>query len=532
MSDQEEEETLLTLESHVIDFLNDQPGLEDVVPSSSSLPLRPAGSKLDVVGDMGVCNLVALNFFSGVIGGDDPELRYVYGPAFEMAFATMLAVQHLNQGDGSIVPELSGLNETCPIRFIPEYQDTGGLEPTRALSVVQDVLVRPGATNYSSTCPLEDGATMALPPCAFVGAYESSISQLTAPLTGFSGYPQVSGTSAQDTLDNKDFFPKFARTIPSQIGASVALVDYLLRDDVFREEQPYLAILHIDDDFGNSYVSRIREVVKEYNDNQIEAIVDTSSKTFYVESIPLDPSGKDIVTQIRKLKKLDFRTVFAVLTGQYDFHNAVAMEAYRQKVVGTGKEVWYYAEDSVVPILSNYLWPTNSSLDVAYRGSGIIWPGTGDVDDIYLRFAEQLQQLRDTPAIMEFMLSALPMTKGINETDLLLGLQHPYFLSATGMDPRLQFVYEATVLLGLAACEAVTDDLYLDGDTFFKDLLATDFHGISGKIVLDQNTGTRAANSSVFAMLNIIENEDPTFEQALLPFPTDFFENQEWPDAS
>jgi hypothetical protein len=517
----------LALEKHVLDFMNEFLGLQIV-----SSVQRPPGSNLDVLGDKGLCNLVTLNLFTGIQDGN-PQRRYLYGPGYEMAFATMLAIKHLNEGDDSIVPELRQLNETCPIRFLPEYHDTGELEPARALSVVQEVLGRQGATRSAAdTCPVESVMTQ-LPPCAFIGAHESSISALTSPLTGLAGYPQVSGTSAQDMLDDKLFFPKFARTIPSQAGAAVALVEFLLRDDVFRKDLPYLAILHVDDDYGNSYVSRIRDYLKHYNDNQTEIAASTRQppNIVYMENLPLHPSGRNIESVVQKLKNLGFRTVFAILKGSLDFHNAVVLQAYRQGTIGTGKEVWYFSDDSIVPITANQIWPTNSSLDVAYRGSGVIWPGTGDVDELYLKFVQGLQQLKNSPAIMDFMKAALPRTEGINETQINNGLENLFFLNPLSMDPRAQFVYEATVLLGLAACQAVTDDLFLDGDEFFDQLLATDFHGVSGHIVLDQSTGTRASNSTFYAILNMIENEDPESQQIIAIVPTHVFEN-EWSSFS
>ena len=120
------------------------------------------------------------------------------------------------------------------------------------------------------------------------------------------------------------------------------MVEFLLQDDIFRTQMPYLAVLHVDDDYGNSYVSRIRDYLKEYNENQIEMAAETgqSRQFVYMQSIPINPNGSNIEGQIQKLKALGFRTVFAVLKGPTeDFHHNVIMEAQKQNMIGTGSEV-------------------------------------------------------------------------------------------------------------------------------------------------------------------------------------------------
>ena len=44
--------------------------------------------------------------------------------AFEEATAIVLAAHHLNIGDGSIVPQVEGLDKRCPIRFTVGFADT------------------------------------------------------------------------------------------------------------------------------------------------------------------------------------------------------------------------------------------------------------------------------------------------------------------------------------------------------------------------------------------------------------------------
>ena len=419
---------------------------------------RPAGSKLDVLTitrnegtdsdiddtsassttteTIGLCNLVTTSYFTFPLGPDGPERGFEIQSGIHHAFSTYLAIKHLNSGDGSIVPELWGLKERCDIHFVPEFLDTGFLfEASRALDVVQEVLARD--VSSSDTCPtMEEAATATtteggqefpevLPACSFLGSYFSETSGLTSTLTGHEGYTQVSGSSAADFLDNQDFYPRFARTVPAQIGAAKALVEFLVEDPSFME-QPYLAVLLTDSEISNAYLSRIRQVVAEYNEN--------SSQTVHVRAvrIPQNFNSEDLERQIRTLKDLRFQTVFAIIGRQWweDFI-AVIEEAYRQEMIGHGDTVWYFEDDVIGPILNSWSWKNSEVLFNSFRGAGMVWPGNAEGNSKYDIFASQLQELQNTEVDMEFLKKAIPRTAGINETELDLTLMLDGFLDVT-----------------------------------------------------------------------------------------------------
>ena len=450
---------------------------------------RPAGSKLDVltitsnegtdsdINDtsgsstateiIGLCNLVTISGFTFPLDPDGPERAFEIQSGLHHAFSTYLAIKHLNSADGSIVSELSGLNERCNIHFVPEFLDTGFfLEASRAYDVVRDVLERD--ESLSDTCPTREETATAttttttegrqefpevLPACSFLGSYFSETSGLTSILTGHDGtfeycfvgtliyccftvnaltrylrpgYTQVSGSSAADFLDDRNFYPRFSRTVPAQIGAAKALVEFLVEDPSFME-QPYLAVLLTDDDISNAYLSRIRQVVTEYyNEN--------SSQTMHVRAVrlPQNFNSEDLERQIRTLKDLRFQTVFAILGRQWwgDFI-AIIEEAYRQKIIGHGDTVWYFEDDAIGPILNSWSWTNSEVLFNSFRGSGMIWPGNAEGNLKYDMFASQLQELQNSEADMEFLKTAIPRTAGINETELDLTLTWDGFLDVT-----------------------------------------------------------------------------------------------------
>merc|ERR1719464_1025684 len=64
----------------------------------------------------GICNVVTLAPFIWT-GRNKRKHENTYYDAV----AAALAMQHLNLGDGSLVKKVSGLNETCNIKFTTEF---------------------------------------------------------------------------------------------------------------------------------------------------------------------------------------------------------------------------------------------------------------------------------------------------------------------------------------------------------------------------------------------------------------------------
>ena len=88
-----------------------------------------------------------------------------------------LAIEHLNSGNGIIVPEVDGLNNRCNIRFSAEFFDGEGFGSQLIVKDLLDILGR------------EVGGDKPLP-CAFAGGILSGPSVSTSTITGLTGYPQ------------------------------------------------------------------------------------------------------------------------------------------------------------------------------------------------------------------------------------------------------------------------------------------------------------------------------------------------------
>lgn len=124
--------------------------------------------------DILVCHVVAmLPFFDA----DSSVLR-----SYEAAAAIALALQHLNTGNGTIVPEVESVRENnCPVLFGLEFLGTR-LDPGRTIEMAFEI----------SSRAFEGGTRR---PCSFVGGIRSAVTIPTALLNSQRGLVQVSGSS-------------------------------------------------------------------------------------------------------------------------------------------------------------------------------------------------------------------------------------------------------------------------------------------------------------------------------------------------
>lgn len=155
---------------------------------------------------LGFCHLVTFLPFTQL---GEPNIA-----AQEYAVGVALAIHHLNVGDGSLIGEVEGLNDRCNIRFTTDFADCGFEAGYGVTEIVR----------LTDPARLKEGKQL---PCAIVGPTRSAVSGPTSIVSGLRNYPQISGASTSADLDDKELYPKFARTIPSDDGTAEAIVVYL-----------------------------------------------------------------------------------------------------------------------------------------------------------------------------------------------------------------------------------------------------------------------------------------------------------------
>jgi hypothetical protein len=429
--------------------------------SSSSSPTQPQQSQ----DAFAFCHLVALCPFV-----DTSQASVIMG--FETAYAIALAAQHLNSGDGSVIREVEGLDERCPVRFTVAFEETK-LDPGIGLNRVVAL------TNVQ---PSPDTRL----PSAFLGAFRSAVSVPTSLVTGLRDFPQISGASTSVQLNDKTTHPKFARTIPADNGVTEGIIFYL-RD---RLKINHVAVLNANDAFGNSYFSGLIETASVHYPelNIIQITIDAD----------VEADEADVRQAIKTLKDSQYRFVIAVLISS-SMHDRVMSEAVRQNVAGNGEHNWMFS-DASLQFIADRSMSVDSDLFRAYRYSGV-FKAAGNQGSRYDAFKQQMRALANSEdiAYMDEMISqAVEELPAYNNSAFLTPIQFDF----------TAFFYEAAIALGLAACRKVGEDLTLTGDEFYDSILSLPpFESVSGSVEFDQKTGSRVPSSAFFELSNYLWEE-------------------------
>jgi hypothetical protein len=294
--------------------------------------------------------------------------------------------------------------------------------------------------------------------------------------------------------------------MPTNDGTAETAIEFMVE----KLNTKYFALLYVDSGDTRSYAAAIRTAVAHREDIMVEYVV-------------IDKSWRNIKDVIFQLKELKFNTIYANLPDfSVDGSNTdnFMREAYKESVAGDGKHTWIFTDSSFYSLFfQNYT--KGSALHSAYRGSGMIF--TGDflkLDEL----REMLFQLRDSPNDLEQIISMLPQTNALNDTETSNLLKSDEFWSFYFGDMKLELQYEAVILSGLAACRAVDDNLLLDGDSFYRQMLETKFSGFSGLVSLDMETGSRIPNSTAYSFFNFpnLNETDTTNNGEINGTPSEF----------
>jgi len=438
---------------------------------------------------------------------------------YENSLAIRLAIKHLNEGNGGLVEDLRGLNETCPITFSASMEKTNW-DPRYAFQVVDKL------TEESTSTAL---ATTAQPkrPCAFVGGISSAVSKTTAMVTGLRGYPQVSQASTDQKLNDKDEYPLFARTIPDDSSMAEALVRFFYEELGVR----HLFLIVELEPFPKSVLQSLRDAVLKLglspvtstntgNDNNLDP------NALYVEERVIrriyddeDPDLKNITMgvayeAIEALKESDVRFVLALT------HHLTSLEkfmelAYERGVAGTGSHHWWFYE--VINLANNKATPGSAEAK-AFNGVGYITQASEREGIAYQQFVKDSLELKK-----ELYQSYPDEATAMTSDDWLFAPKNefPYLgendwlVDGYAMEKPL-YAYDATVLLGLSACREIAaqranhsetfdnsyKSLMLKGPDFYERIRHTNFTGVTGHVLLDPETGTRSGNSVKYTIGN------------------------------
>ncbi|KAG7337623.1 7 transmembrane sweet-taste receptor of 3 GCPR [Nitzschia inconspicua] len=476
---------------------------------------KPKGeNKLEVYTDpitgrtTAICHLACILPFTRNTEGN---IIYV-DVSYEMATASMLAVQHLNTGNGSIIPELEGLSDRCPIRFSIQYFDTKFDIGTALKQVI--ALTHPQINTTDETGTLDEGVGYKdqIPPCAFWAPRRPLSVDLPASL-------QVS-TILFNCPHNPPVPIWTTETSTHGLrGPSPQMLEQPKRWFLFLLNElhlDYIAVLNINDSFGNDYVTNIRDVARHLAPNMT------------LLQIPLDhdPTSslgeEEILEAFHILKQSQILYCVVVLL-ETESHHAFMSIAAREGLAGTGKHNFIFTDGFDAGSLTNRVFDYNSTLHRAYSGAGIIRASGGSPGELrYDKLSDSLRQIKQSESDVLFATSFLP-----GDPSRLTNSDE--FFGALRSDST-SFFFDATVLMGLAACDAVTQDVSLTGTSLYNQIPQSTFQGITGKVVLDPVTKSRIPSSTRFQIWNLVDvvENDTVRKVKFQPTVTHLFSEGEW----
>ncbi|KAG7349886.1 7 transmembrane sweet-taste receptor of 3 GCPR [Nitzschia inconspicua] len=433
---------------------------------------------------LGFCHLEALVPFT-----DDRNVPVLH--AYEGAMGIFLALQHLNTGNGSIVDQVDGLNETCRIRFPTEHFFDTQYNPRRTFSYVDQRT----SQRSSRIAPFFQPR-----PTGFVGAFASTVTALSAYISSLRGLPQVSGQSTSSELDNKLDFPLFARSIPNEEFAARNLLLWWTKE----LQLTHVAVIHTSDTHGLAYARSLRTFVRQMDED------DNQQNRIEILYISIDEDGKNIPEVLAALKASQFRYVFGVLQSR-NLHDLLLEAAFTEGLAGNINEEynWFFS-DTFRSVLVNHdqrIFPKGSPLHLAYRGVGFIESASFGAytetsagrNEKFERLKDSIREIRQSKDQIEYLRTILPVD---NETGTI-----PY-LESSQMElvyNSASFLYEATIMMGLAVCREASAKISIQGKDFYRSILETDFEGITGQVILNQTTGSRLSTASSYSILNFVD---------------------------
>ena len=299
------------------------------------------------------------------------------------AAGAMMAVHHWNNGIGSVVKEIEGIHNKCPIRFTTEIFDTQA-NAVPAVKGLTDMMIR------------VPGEPQSPQPCAIVGTIYSSVSTKFAITSGVYDLLQVSPGASSDALDDRKQYPLFARTHPADSGSADLLPKYL--KDVMKVKN--FAIVYIaDDGFGLSYLQVVQKYAKKNGMNTISVPISLNSEA--------KPTNEQIKDELKSLVDSELNYIIGVFF--FDNYNPIMEAAAELGVAGPGK-FWFFAGT-----LSDYLYENaqefdkDSVLAKATYGSAIITDGGTSPTTQYDNFLEEWKKMGNDTQVLDYINSKQPV---------------------------------------------------------------------------------------------------------------------------
>lgn len=437
---------------------------------------------------------------------------------YDGAVGVLMAMHHFNNGIGTIVDELEGINQKCSIRLTTENVDSMGWELV-STSILWNNTINNGFDD--ATNPLMG---------ALIGTTTSTVTSAIASQTALFDLPQFSPSATSTLLDNPYEFPLFSRTIASDDATAARLTGYMQTE----LNVTYFGMIYVNDAYGGSFQSSVRQWA--------------TLRRMQLYSFPVQPgaSESEILEALRYLQEQQVNYIVGVFY-PYQYEDIMTM-AYELEMAGAGK-LWFLSA-ALDPIFSGpdrIELKTDSPVTRASHGNAVLHDESGLPGfPQYDRFLEEWRGLATDEEALQYFNSKVPQWEYqayfTNETAFAFNRTKEYF----SRNPTIVsgYAYDAVVALGLGACIAQANIVVgnstvspmdmnstFTGSHHFSSAIGTEFNGASGQVRFGADgSHSRDGNSTLFVVSNVRETRHSNGTSTLSSVPTTYhnIETSQW----
>ncbi|CAB9505072.1 Gamma-aminobutyric acid (GABA) B receptor [Seminavis robusta] len=379
--------------------------------------------------------------------------------------AAFLAHKHLENLEGSVLPHLPRRLGQCDFTMTTKHHDTQ-FSPIQAARNVLDY-------DLFSPPKEEDPTNQQQQPFVILGAARSAVSQSISYLSSALQLPQVSASSTAEALD---FAPYFARTLPNT-GDAHASVYYLYTLGV-----RHFGLLFVMDSWGRRYEKDLQFFAQKYG--MTLTTVPFSNPVAVKKD---DSDGAIYKTAMQQL--VDSKLKYFVAALNPASWKPVVRSAQQFGLMGNSDHLWLLP-DLIELVGEEFYLDRSTEMDIALalHGTGVVNLGVKP----YPPFDHAMTNFANDPELQQEFLSRQA------EPGLL---QNYTFAEQPGRSLYQYLTYDAMIAIGITACESTG---LFTGREFYEKLLDIDFLGVSGRVLLDNVTGTRLGANLEYPIVNLV----------------------------
>lgn len=455
-----------------------------------------------------ICHMPAFMNWEDYRGVDNSNAVY------SSSAGILMAIHHLNNGDGVIIDEVQDLDKKCPIRFTTEMFNTySTIDSVKGLT---DMVTRPTTTADSDSV---ENPNLYPQPCAIIGTTTSDRSIKLGIVTGVYDLLQVSASATSANLDNIDNYPLFSRTTPSDTDQAQMIVRYLNEE---LKVNTFAVVFLVDLEYSLSYTKGLQKYAAE---NGMEVLL---------VPIKLLTDPKPTVEQVmEQMKVLKDEKINYIISPIHTSHYPKIMTAAGNEGLAGEGNFWIYPGQLSKPIK----FPSTSMLSKVSSGNAMfsidISSDSRKESKHYNSFLKEWSKFGSDDDRLKYLNSKQPQTiKGVENETTKYHRKKEFFENSDDPSFYAVYNYEAVVGMGLAACKAASKaasnrsgannvdattssllttwngqnfDMMFSGKEHHTEFVNNKFVGPSGNVQFGPSTYSRNATSTFYSISNLLE---------------------------